>query len=193
MAILISGDEMTAGGEGPRLMPREAGRAMPNDSSLYETDFFLWTEQQAADLRRAAREGSNVPLDYENLAEEIESLGRSEKREVESLVSNILEHLLKLACSPASGPRPKWRGETGRFRRQLAKALRDSPSLKARLEQIVADEWKDAVECVERNLEDYGELSQSGPLLAIRKLSGPPSVEQILDQDFFWPAPPNPL
>ena len=166
---------------------------MPNDSSLYETDFFLWTEQQAADLRRAAHEGSNVPLDYENLAEEIESLGRSQKREVASLVSNILEHLIKIACSPANDPRPGWAEEVGRFRRDLEDCLEDSPSLVGRLDETIERVWPRAVRLVNRTFELYGETKQTEARLVMLKLKGAPSAAQVRDADFFWPAPPDPL
>ena len=51
---------------------------MAKASALYGEDFVRWTEEQAAALRRA--KGSNPPLDWENLAEEIESLGKSDRR-----------------------------------------------------------------------------------------------------------------
>jgi len=69
--------------------------------SLYETDTVAWSEQQAAALRAAARGGSSQPLDWENLAEEIESLGRSLKLGLRSQVVRIIQHLVKLAHSPA--------------------------------------------------------------------------------------------
>ena len=64
---------------------------------LYDQDFFLWTQAQAEALRAQGR-GSNL-LDYENLAEEIEALGRSDKREAATRVFRILEHLFKLTSS----------------------------------------------------------------------------------------------
>ncbi len=163
---------------------------MPNDTSLYETDFFLWTEQQAADLRRAAREGSNVPLDYENLAEEIESLGRSEKREVASLVTRILEHL---ACSPATGPRRGWQEELGRLRGDLAACLEDSPSLARRLDETIATVWPRALQYASDAFEFHEELGMAEPRLSMLRRLGPPSADEILDRKFFWPAPPEPL
>ena len=51
---------------------------MADTRTLYEEDFVAWTEQQAEALRSAARGSTNQPLDWENLAEEIESLGRSD-------------------------------------------------------------------------------------------------------------------
>lgn len=59
--------------------------------SLYEADFYAWTAQQAAAIR--ARQWER--LDIENLAEEIESLGRAERRELESRLAILVGHLLK--------------------------------------------------------------------------------------------------
>ena len=55
---------------------------LPVKTGLYEEDFVLWAETQAIALRRAADSGSNLGLDWSNLAEEIESLGRSQRREL---------------------------------------------------------------------------------------------------------------
>ena len=66
------------------------------DKPLYEQDFFRWTEEQARGLRAAAAMRLNAPLDWENLAEEIESLGRSDRRELASRVQTVIEHLMKL-------------------------------------------------------------------------------------------------
>ena len=80
----------------------------PSDS-LYERDFFLWTQQQAEALRKAAREGSNLPLDWENLAEETESLGRSFKHEA--------YHTIYLCCGARrERPRANQRHDTRRKR-----------------------------------------------------------------------------
>jgi hypothetical protein len=68
---------------------------MAKVGELYEQDFFLWTKEQAAALRLAkslplARTGdSNLPLDWENLAEEIESLGKSDRRELRSRIPSL--------------------------------------------------------------------------------------------------------
>ena len=66
-----------------------------SEAQLYDQDFVRWTEQQAAALRQAAGLGVNLSLDWENLAEEIDSLGRSLKRELRSRVAVIIEHLIK--------------------------------------------------------------------------------------------------
>jgi Domain of unknown function DUF29 len=75
-----------------------------NLAKLYEEDFVRWTEQQAAALRQAAGLGTNLPLDWENLAEEIDGLGRSHRHELRSRIAVIIEHLIKVECSPAADP-----------------------------------------------------------------------------------------
>ena len=63
---------------------------------LYRSDYYAWTRQQADELRRLRVARLNTPLDLANLAEEIESLGRSDLRRVKSQLRRIMEHLLKL-------------------------------------------------------------------------------------------------
>jgi hypothetical protein len=130
-------------------------------ASLYERDFFLWTTEQAEALRRAAHEGSNAPLDWENLAEEIESLGNSDKRGVQSRISQIIIHLWKLACSPAVDRKAKWRREIESQRKELHLILADSPSLRARADEFVAVEFKYAERVVKASLEDHGEFERA--------------------------------
>lgn len=129
----------------------------PASDADYDADLYLWTQQQAARLRQAAQEHVNAPIDWENVAEEIESLGKSDKRAVESLVQHILVHLLKLAASPASEPREGWRKEIRAARKSLERVLRDSPSLRARLQEFVAGEWSQAVDEVAIDLEQFRE------------------------------------
>ena len=87
---------------------------MKDPALLYDEDFIAWTEQQSKVLRAAARgrtsprADTNQAVDWEHLAEEIESLGLSERRELHSQVHRIIRHLLKLAFSPASPPRQGW-------------------------------------------------------------------------------------
>ena len=78
------------------------------ERSLYATDYYAWTRQQAAALRAMAARRPRSALDLENLAEEIESLGRSDWRAARSQVQRAIEHLLKLELSPAREPRVQW-------------------------------------------------------------------------------------
>jgi hypothetical protein len=79
------------------------------ERSLYQTDYYAWTRDQAAKLRALAAARVNSTLDLENLAEEVESLGRSDLNTVRSQVRRIIEHLLKLEFSPSMPPRDDWR------------------------------------------------------------------------------------
>lgn len=158
---------------------------MPVKSApLYDEDFFVWTQRQAEELRRAARAGSNLPLDWENIAEEIESLGNRDRREVESLTRLIIVHLLKLACSPAGNPRRGWRGEVLEYRLQLAKVLKNSPSLRAAMNEIVDEAWPDAVKLVTADLQDYGEYDRARPVLDLWR-SRCLAADQILAHDLY--------
>ena len=78
--------------------------------SDYDTDTVLWSERQADLLRRvAAGERVNDQVDWENVAEEIDSAGRSQRLALASYVGLVLEHLMKLEASPAIEPRRGWR------------------------------------------------------------------------------------
>ncbi len=114
---------------------------MAKIAALYEEDFIRWTEAQADALRRAAGQRSNLPVDWSNLAEEVESLGRWQCRELRSRIAVIIEHLLKLEFSPSIEPRPGWVETIGRERRDIERLLDDSPSLRGELDRLVALEW----------------------------------------------------
>jgi hypothetical protein len=75
--------------------------------SDYDLDFYAWSLRQGSLLRRlaAGERVNDADLDWPNIAEEIETLGRSERGAVRNCVVTIIEHLLKLQASPASEPR----------------------------------------------------------------------------------------
>lgn len=78
---------------------------------LYDRDFLLWSEAEAEKLRRL-RAGERVnDVDWENLIEEVEALGRSELKATESLLYRAVEHLLKVMAWPASRYRDQWMDE----------------------------------------------------------------------------------
>lgn len=89
--------------------------------TLYEDDFLLWTEAQARALRGRAQGGN--ALDYDNLAEEVEALGRSEINTSTSLTSRILEHLYLFTCSEQVQVKGHWRAEIYNFRDDLRRSL----------------------------------------------------------------------
>ena len=81
---------------------------MADPQTLYDQDFVVWAKQQAEARRSGARVGSNLQVDWHNLAEEVESLGASEHRVLHSQVKRVIRHRLKLEFSPAAGPRRGW-------------------------------------------------------------------------------------
>jgi hypothetical protein len=89
------------------------------ERSLYHSDYYAWTKDQAAKLRALAAARVNSTLDLENLAEEVESLGRSDLNTVRSQVRRIIEHLLKLEFSPSMPPRDDWRHSVAQARDEV--------------------------------------------------------------------------
>jgi Domain of unknown function DUF29 len=130
-------------------------------SDLYDRDFVEWTAEQAAALRRARTAGANLPLDWDNLAEEIESLGKSDRCALHSQIRRILRHHLKLSASAAEGPRRGWRLTIREARAEIASILRDSPSLRREIEGIIADEASLAAELAPADLEEHAELTSA--------------------------------
>src|SRR4029077_9662372 len=75
---------------------RSARGGMANTKTLYDEDIVAWSKQQADALRAAARSGSNLQLDWENLAEEVEDLAKSYRLSLKSHLRRIVQHLVKL-------------------------------------------------------------------------------------------------
>src|SRR5947199_10777109 len=96
--------------------------------SLYDEDFYAWTQEQAELLRRGGA-GANG-LDVEVIAEEIEDLGKSELHACQSLCEHIIEHLLKLEYSGLAEPADHWRDEIVEWRLQLEQVLTRSVEAK---------------------------------------------------------------
>jgi len=154
---------------------------MKDPALLYDEDFVAWTEQQAEALRAAARGTSNQALDWENLAEEIESLGRSDKRELHGQIYRIIRHLAKLQFSPASDLRSGWYESIGDARKQIELVLADSPSLRPQLVGIVADE---TVSAIRRAIFDLGKYDEIDPAMERGLRAVRYSVDQVLGEWF---------
>jgi hypothetical protein len=125
--------------------------------SLYQSDYAAWSAEQASAIRDAGRQRLNAPIDWENVAEEIESLGKSERLALRSRIGTVIEHLLKLEVSPAIDPLPLWRDTVRRTREEIARGLEDSPSLRREVPEMIAKEMRVARKLVQGNLSDYGE------------------------------------
>lgn len=149
------------------------------DSRLHDTDFFSWTQQQADALRAVASGVKSNIVDWDNVIEEIESLGREQERALASHLRNVLSHLLKLDYSPADEPKAHWRKEIKLQRLEAEERLDANPSLKTRLPEILARAYHYARREAAIRLEEDG--------LALKDLPEdcPYSLEQTRDMNWF--------
>src|SRR5579884_1322311 len=161
-----------------RLVPRtrSGGDVMP-DGPRHDEDFYAWTQYQAKVLREMA--AADNRLDRDNVAEEIEDLGKSERDAVESEVRRILEHFLKLAYSPAPEPRNGWMRSIAEARNALedkltATLLRDVQTQFGRL-------YRAACETAELALRDFGETDAA----ALFPPACPFTLDQILQRGWY--------
>lgn len=106
----------------------------------YEKDFYSWTQEQAELLKN----GRFSELDIDNLIEEVESMGRSEKRELESRLSILLLHLLKWKYQEVRRSR-SWQLSIDEQRIQFEETLNENPGLKPKLDEIVKKAYRLAV------------------------------------------------
>jgi hypothetical protein len=142
-----------------------------NRQSLYEADYLKWIETTTEKLW--VQDYSSV--DWENLIEEIEDIGRSERRSLESNLILVLTHLLKWQHQPEfrSG---SWKGSIVEHRRRIRDALKDSPSLKPYLQEVFAECYFDAVE-----------LASAEAELPVERFPGewPYTSAEVLDSNFL--------
>lgn len=129
---------------------------------LYDRDLVRWAAQQAALLR--ARKFDD--LDIENLAQEVEDLAKSERRELASRLRRIIEHMLKLAVSPANDPRTDWNDTIRRERVDIGKLLDDNPSLESGVDDVIHKETPSARKLAAASLKEHGEKPLS-PLASV--------------------------
>ena len=160
---------------------------MGKRGDLYDVEFVRWTEEQAAALRQAqgSSGGSNLPLDWDNLAEEIESLGKSDRREFRSHITRILRHLLKLEVSPAARPRAGWRATIDEARIEIEGLLEDSPSLQREADVLIKNQIRAAARLAADDLRLHGEPTKA---IEARLDAGGFTVEQVLG-DWFPDRP----
>jgi hypothetical protein len=133
--------------------------------SDYDTDVYAWSRRQGALLRRlaAGERVNDADLDWPNIAEEIETLGRSERGSLKNQLATIIEHLVKLQVSPAQEPRAGWRATIRRCRLSAAELLDDNPSLRPVADKLVADAMKTGRRLAEVAFEEYGERPRVDP------------------------------
>ncbi|MBV8282601.1 MAG: DUF29 domain-containing protein [Candidatus Eremiobacteraeota bacterium] len=136
----------------------------------YDEDLYQWTIEQG----RALRDRATNALDYDHLAEEIESLGRSDKREIASRLENLLVHLLKWRCQP-EWRSPSLEASIDEARRRIERILRDSPSLRSYPGEVLD--------------EAYGFAIRNKAIRALELIHLPEacpwSIEEVLDKEFL--------
>jgi hypothetical protein len=147
---------------------------------LYRNDYYAWSRQQAAELRRLLVERVNTPLDLDNLAEEVESLGRSDLRRVKSQLRRIIEHLLKLQYSPASDPRDGWRETILEARQDIDDYL--TPSMRPEIEADLERDYAKARDKTVLALQRHGEVEAAADL----PVASPYTLPELLDPE-WWP------
>jgi hypothetical protein len=106
----------------------------------YDNDFYAWAITNAQLLRQQRF----TEIDIENIAEELETLGRSEKRELVNRLAVLLAHLLKWQFQPERRGK-SWELTIWEQRRKLTKHLRENPSLRGQLEAAIVDAYDDAI------------------------------------------------
>jgi len=141
-------------------------------AQLYETDFYGWLQHQA-DMLRA---GNFASLDRDNLIEEIDSMGKSHQRALESRLEILLMHLLKWQFQPKLAG-PSWRATIRVQRDRIDKLLRENPSLKNRLPGAFAEAYRFASGMAE---------TETGIDQSTFPVHCPWTFEQAMHPD-FWP------
>ncbi|WP_375329307.1 DUF29 domain-containing protein [Microcystis sp. BLCC-F210] len=145
---------------------------MKND--LYEKDYYLWLEKTISLLENH----QFSDLDLENLIEEISSMGKSEKRSLESYLTRLLEHLLKLVYwqSELEYNQRGWKNEIRNFRLRIQQIIEDSPSLKPYVSEIFSSCYQNARKLF---------LDLSGMAENLVGLAPICTIEQALNEDWF--------
>jgi len=139
---------------------------------LYETDFYGWIQNQAGVLRA----GNFASLDLDNLIEEIESMGKSHQRALESRLEVLLIHLLKWQFQPERKS-PSWEHTINEQRDRLTDHLLENPSLKPKTPEAQVKAYRYAIK---------GASRETGLPVSIFPPQCPWTFEQIMDPD-FWP------
>jgi hypothetical protein len=144
---------------------------MPRNAVAYDDDFFAWTQEQA----RLLRDGDVASIDLENLAEEIESVGRIDRREIRNRLTVLLVHLLKWQFQPKRRG-SSWSTTIWEQRLQINSILEDSPSLRSFPAEVLGVSYRHACE-------KAAQETRIQP--SIFPVECPYTLEQILSEDFL--------
>ncbi|KQT47478.1 hypothetical protein ASG43_10250 [Aureimonas sp. Leaf454] len=144
-------------------------------TSLYERDFYAWTQDQAEKLRVRATFDNRGDIDWDHAAEEIESLGRSQRSEIRSRLLVILVHLLKWRHQSHRRSR-SWKGTLIEQRRRIEDEMAESPSLSGYAESVLQREYETA------RIKAAGETHLPEETFPD---ACPFTIDQILDPNFY--------
>ena len=140
-----------------------------NLKQLHERDFNLWVER----IKLKIQQQEFNDMDWDNLIDEIEDMGASQKRALDSYTQRLIEHILKLKywTSELERCRNGWMVEVTNFRSRINRILKKNPSLKNYLALEYSDIYQDAVKAMKLLFEiPQNELIE---------------LEQIVQDDFF--------
>jgi hypothetical protein len=174
-----------------------------SNAETYAQDFYAWCLATAA----LVREGHWDAIDQEALIEELESLGKSQYRELENRLDVLVMHLLKWQAQPQIRlTSPSWASTIREQRKQIGRLLRDNPSLRPQVPTILNDIYPEAREDAVQEMGTLGpltplpadlvrggilqrEVPEIGDLLrrSLLPLTCPWTAAQVLDKD-FWPG-----
>lgn len=158
---------------------------MTETKRLYDEDFVLWAEQQAAALCAAAQGASNLELDWSNLAEEIDSLGASQGIALRRQSRRIIRCLIKLEFSSARDPRRGWRESVNDAREEIRDLLEDSPSPRTTISELLPDQLARGIEHAINELKEHQELA----FLDLPRLRATTYMQDQVLGDGFPPEP----
>jgi hypothetical protein len=147
---------------------------VPRNASEYDQDFYAWTVQQAKLLRA----GELSRLDTANLAEEIESLGRQDRRDIARRLEQLVIELLKWRVQ-AGARCGNWQSEILRQRFDIGQIIEDSPSLRQFATERLSQAYSDARE---RVIEELGLLRAEFPAEC------PFTLDRVMAEDFLPPG-----
>jgi hypothetical protein len=164
------------------MLSARIGGSMPvPDGPRYDDDFYAWTQYQAAVLREITVTDNR--FDREHVAEEIEDLGKSERDAVRSQIRRIIEHLLKLAYSPAAPPRLDWMETVDDARQTLLDKI--SPTLRRDAEETLDKLYADGHKRAATSLRRYGEHKAADALPP----NCPYTLDEICHEDWYPERP----
>jgi hypothetical protein len=121
------------------LATNKAKQAPPAEKASYESDFYTWTQQQGSLLRA----GRFDAIDWQNIAEEIETLGRDEFRRLVSFYRPILLHMLRWEHQPNLQSR-SWANSIAIHREHASEVIEDNPGLRPRRDEALQRAYRGA-------------------------------------------------